>query len=410
MEEDERKLLEILKLTERLFDTVTHQEMVDIILQKAVAIFNCRVCLISLKKEELVVENGLPFWGHGIGETISSKRGERFLKGIINSGHTVVIDDPLADKRLDYLRLLVERYKISSIIFSPLRCAKGENLGILVFDALENRKFQKKDVKFAKIISHVATLAMKREIREQKEKLEILKDGELRALGINSAVMAHALRNPLVPLGGFAWWIKKTLSRHREKLSEILGEEKMGKLTHFNEQIISEVGRMEYLISTVLELTKPAVLELQKCNLNMLLTEIVEKLRLTPRGNPVFTLKLDDHLDSARLMIDSYRLQTCIDDLVNNALDASATKISISTKKLSKTMCTITVTDNGDGIDQEDIEEVFVLFMTKGKKNGTGLGLPSVRHLIKGHGGEITVESKKGETKFEISLPIPVTK
>ena len=96
-------------------------------------------------------------------------------------------------------------------------------------------------------------------------------------------------------------------------------------------------------------------------------------------------------------------------DLVSNAYEAGATIVNIETK-LTKTQCVITAINNGHDIDPRDQEDIFEMFMTKGKPRGTGLGLPTARHIVKGHGGEIKVDSKEGKTVFEISLPRPSTK
>jgi signal transduction histidine kinase len=73
---------------------------------------------------------------------------------------------------------------------------------------------------------------------------------------------------------------------------------------------------------------------------------------------------------------------------------------------------TITVSDHGRGIAEEDIERVFEPFFTTGRsKGGTGLGLSIVRNLVStALKGEITLASKPGQgTTFEITFPQEVT-
>ena len=63
------------------------------------------------------------------------------------------------------------------------------------------------------------------------------------------------------------------------------------------------------------------------------------------------------------------------------------------------------ITDTGVGISKHDLPHVFDPFHTS-KPGGTGLGLLIVHHIIRDHGGQISIESEEGQgTTVTISLP-----
>jgi signal transduction histidine kinase len=63
------------------------------------------------------------------------------------------------------------------------------------------------------------------------------------------------------------------------------------------------------------------------------------------------------------------------------------------------------ITDTGCGMTTEEVDRIFNPEYTT-KEKGLGLGLPLAHEIIRGHGGEIRVLSRKGEgTTFEILLP-----
>jgi signal transduction histidine kinase len=61
--------------------------------------------------------------------------------------------------------------------------------------------------------------------------------------------------------------------------------------------------------------------------------------------------------------------------------------------------------DNGNGMDQSTLERIFDVFYST-KPSGSGLGLPTVRRIVQGHGGQVAVESAPGRgTRFTLSFP-----
>jgi signal transduction histidine kinase len=98
-------------------------------------------------------------------------------------------------------------------------------------------------------------------------------------------------------------------------------------------------------------------------------------------------------------------------NLIDNAIDAvqgcDGGKICVGTF-VEDNQLVVEIVDNGRGIPPEIQPRIFEpFFTTKGVGSGTGLGLIiSNRIVADRHGGEIEFESKPGETRFKVRLPL----
>lgn len=96
-------------------------------------------------------------------------------------------------------------------------------------------------------------------------------------------------------------------------------------------------------------------------------------------------------------------------NLIDNAVDAMAGKgrLRIRTSRAG-TDAQVEIADDGPGIPQEIQARIWEpFFTTKGVGEGSGLGLDIVRRIVqRRHGGSIRVDSRPGETRFRISLPL----
>ena len=95
-------------------------------------------------------------------------------------------------------------------------------------------------------------------------------------------------------------------------------------------------------------------------------------------------------------------------NLIRNALQATANnpepQIRVESGK-EVTFSFIQVTDNGKGIPENRLEDVFTPFYST-KKEGSGIGLPLSRRIMQLHGGELIVNSEPGEgTVFRMTFP-----
>jgi signal transduction histidine kinase len=124
-------------------------------------------------------------------------------------------------------------------------------------------------------------------------------------------------------------------------------------------------------------------------------------------------LSIEIELETAPLKIeaDPTRLAQVFDNLLSNAVKYAPGSTVIFTLSTQDDHAHIKISDEGPGIPEEDLPNIFTRFYRVPNQNravrGTGLGLFICRRIINAHGGEITAESVFGEgTTFHIYLPL----
>ncbi len=95
-------------------------------------------------------------------------------------------------------------------------------------------------------------------------------------------------------------------------------------------------------------------------------------------------------------------------NLIDNAIDALPTGGTLKVHtKLEPTDFLVEIRDNGAGISEDVRARIFEPFFTmKPVGEGTGLGLDTVARIVRKHRGNIRVESKPGDTCFQVRLPL----
>jgi len=95
-------------------------------------------------------------------------------------------------------------------------------------------------------------------------------------------------------------------------------------------------------------------------------------------------------------------------NIIDNAIDAMGGKGALRVRTYREDSCVVVeIGDNGPGISPEVKPHIFEpFFTTKGVGEGTGLGLDTVQRIVKKHRGNIQVNSKPGDTRFQVWLPL----
>jgi signal transduction histidine kinase len=95
-------------------------------------------------------------------------------------------------------------------------------------------------------------------------------------------------------------------------------------------------------------------------------------------------------------------------NIIDNAIDAMGGKGELRIRTYRDDDCVVVeIGDNGPGIPPDIEAHIFEpFFTTKGVGEGTGLGLDTVQRIVKKHRGTIQVNSKPGDTRFQVFLPL----
>ncbi|GAA1046311.1 HAMP domain-containing sensor histidine kinase [Rothia amarae] len=211
---------------------------------------------------------------------------------------------------------------------------------------------------------------------------------------------SHELRTPLAAIKGYS-----DLLRWTENLSDS-GEQSVNRIE-------SQTARMSRLVEDLLLLArldegKQPVFE--AVDLSEMLAESTFDMQVAA-PNHRWTLDIPD--DPVEVRGDRNQLQQVISNLLSNARKhtAEGTHVTASLGFAEGGFAEIRISDDGEGIDPKFIDKIFDRFTRSdvarpGDAGTTGLGLPIVRAIVEAHGGSIDVQSRPGETVFQVLLPL----
>lgn len=227
--------------------------------------------------------------------------------------------------------------------------------------------------------------------REEQLKLEMARRENLAQLGEMGAMLAHEIRNPLAGIKGYAQVIETKPQDARN--------------SGFAQRIVAETLRLETLVNELLDYSKNDQETMATLNLTKLISHVATLLQYEAEDlHSVISCECQENL---LIYGHQDRLTQLLLNVVKNAFQAmpEGGTVRISADIENK-QAIVTVSDNGQGISQEDLSRIFEPFFTT-KARGTGLGLALCRKIVEEHGGRITVQSAVDEgTSVSISIPI----
>ncbi|ELK42041.1 two-component sensor histidine kinase [Brevibacillus agri BAB-2500] len=230
-------------------------------------------------------------------------------------------------------------------------------------------------------------------LRSFEQKIE--RNERLAMIGQIAAGTAHEIRNPLTSIKGFLQMFLKSFT-----------DSGMDREKTYTEIMLTEINRINSLVSEFLLLSKPRDIQYAMVDLNTVFDEIMPivesqallygiEVRFTSRGKLPMVVGDTELLKQVFINICKNGIEAMGEQgtlQISHHLDQDGDKMSID------------IHDTGPGIPLYIIDKIFDPFFTT-KEEGTGLGLSVCQKIIHDIGGQIRVSSKGYGTTFHIMLP-----
>jgi PAS domain S-box-containing protein len=328
---------------------------------------------------------------------------------VLRTGESMV----LADVNREVLELTAEdevhldlmgRLKWRSALCVPLR-SRGRVLGAFgLANRSDRRPLDDTDLAFAQELSQYLAGAVDSGLllREAQSAYEqVLESSRLKDEFL--ATLSHELRTPLNAIVG---WSRLLMDGHLSEVDSARAIETINRNAAAQNQLIADMLDVSRIVSGKLRLdlrqVDPAAVVQAAVDTVLPAAqakEITLQMRLDPAAGPITG--------------DPDRLQQIVWNLLSNAIKFTprAGRVGVRLERVSSNV-SITVEDNGPGVDPEFLPFVFDRFRqadasSTRRQGGLGLGLSIVRHLVELHGGTAHVENRPNAQGAVFSIRLP---
>ena len=224
-----------------------------------------------------------------------------------------------------------------------------------------------------------------------KRTRSLRKAERLAAMGQMAATVAHDLRNPLTGITGAVYYLRKKYDRTTDAKTREMLDVIENDVEYSNNMM---TGLVEYSAEVKLEAVETSPRTISEKALA--LVRIPRKIRVHNRTK-----------DQPKMMLDVEKMTRVSVNIIQNAVEAmpEGGELVIASR-VSKGKLQILFSDSGKGITKKAMSKIWVPFSTT-KAQGMGLGLPMAKHMVKAHGGSISIRSVAGKgTTVAVKLPI----
>jgi len=229
-------------------------------------------------------------------------------------------------------------------------------------------------------------------LRDQAERAQ-----RLAALGQLATGLAHEVRNPLSSISGSVEMVRdgNALSPEDARLLGI---------------VISEVERLNSLVTTMLQVGRPSQIQTETLDLRLIASDVVAVARGEATAGDGLEIVAIEPEEPITATVDPDRMRQVVWNLVKNAVQVSPRRgrVEVRTGRAEFGCAFLEVVDEGPGIEAAQREHLFDMFYS-GRRHGVGLGLALVKQIVDQHKGRIEIIDREAAgTCFRVTLPTTI--
>jgi len=388
----ERKLHDINETAQQLMTVQSKSQIALLTVESAQSILNMPLTAVWWYDEDrdaLAPEVATEKADEYIGEQLTFERGTPLAWDVFETGEMQEYND---------LNAVDGLYNEDTVLNSEAIVPLGDH-GVMTVGSTEQRAFSETDLNLLEVLSSTVEAALTRAereaiLRETRAKLEQSNE-ELEQFAYAAS---HDLQEPL-----------RTVSSYLTLLERRYGEDLNEDATEFIEFAVDGADRMRNMIQALLAYSRVDTRgeSFEAVELSGLFEQVTDSLGVKIAETDA-TVSIPS--TTATVRGDPSQLAQLFQNLVDNGIkyNTGQPEVDISVTRHGG-MVTIDITDNGIGMEADQIDEIFEVFQrlhTREEFDGTGIGLSICRKIVDRHDGDIDVESTPDEgSTFTITLP-----
>ncbi len=283
-------------------------------------------------------------------------------------------------------------FPVESFIAEPLEGGEGP-LGALGLFNKESGRFTEEDVSLLRLVgANVATAVRLHDTSRAREREE-----RLSSIGRLLSQVIHDFKSPMTVISGYVQLMEESNDPAERR--------------RYSEEILRQFDAVASMQREVLAFARgESDVFVRRVYVDRFFEDLRRQLDQELKGRGVELLV--DLQPKLVARFDSERVTRALVNLARNAVEALESgaskerppRLTVGARRDGDDLVFF-VADNGPGLPEAVRARLFQSFVTSGKEGGTGLGLAIVRRIALEHGGDVSVSSVPGDTRFELRLP-----